>query len=325
MGYVAGDKITTTEYNDIFLNSTGGADGHGINHIMGTGQLYHGLGQTALNSVSTAQEITATQWNSLFTAMDNVANHTNDTLTSTAQRSTGDLIEIKSALIADLATLATSVQNGCTNASALTTSAAQQTSAASGRYTGSHIVEHSTTFSSANQMRWFFNQGGKIQLNVTRTGNGGTTATSKDSSVDELITGMGDLKIGSQLSTRSGSTETLTTNGFSIGFYDLTTSYQTIMELTQNSGTYTTMYFRVEAKVDAAPGSSTVLTTKVSIVDPDSGDSEFTAGNTASIDQYANFIGVTNVILKYVKATTSEGLATIYEPFTTAVVSNNTV
>jgi hypothetical protein len=83
------------------------------------------------------------------------------------------------------------------------------------------------------------------------------------------------------------------------------------------------MNFRVEAKVDAAPGSSTVLTTKVSIVDPDSGDNEYTAGNTASIDRYANFIGVTNVILKYVKATTAEGLATIYQPFTTALVSNN--
>ena len=121
MAYVAGDKITIAEYNTLFLSST---NTPGINHIVGSGDLYHGLGQVGLNIVSVEQQITATQWNSLFTAMDNVANHTNDTLTSTAQRSTGDLIEIKSALTADLATLGASVQAGCPNATALTTSAA---------------------------------------------------------------------------------------------------------------------------------------------------------------------------------------------------------
>jgi hypothetical protein len=54
-------------------------------------------------------------------------------------------------------------------------------------------------------------------------------------------------------------------------------------------------------------------------------DNTYTTGNTASVDQYANWVGATNVVLSYVKATTAEGLTTIYEPFTTAVVSNNIV
>jgi hypothetical protein len=321
MSYVAGDKILDQEYNN-FLNSS--STPKGINYTFGTGALQWGLGQTALTAVAVGDKITAAQWNSLFAAMDNVANHTNNTLTSTAAKAAGDVIAVKAALETDLGTLASSVANGCPNATALSTSAALQTSTSSTRYAGSHIVEHSVTFTNANQARWFFNAGGKIQINITRTTNAGTAATSKDSSVDELITGLGNFQLKSQTSSRSGSTETLTTDGFNIGFYDLTTSYQTILELTQNSGTYTSMYFKVEAKADAAAGSAQVVTIKTSIVDPDAGDSEYTAGNTDAVDQYANFIGTTNVILKTVNPTTAEGLATVYTPSATAVVSNTT-
>ena len=321
MSYVAGDKILDQEYNN-FLNSS--ATPKGINYIFGTGANQWGLGQTELSAVVVGDKITAAQWNSLFSAMDNVANHTNDTLSSTDAKTAGDVIAVKAALEADLTTLAASVANGSPNATALSTSAALQTSASGTRYAGSHIVEHSVTFTNANQARWFFNAGGKIQINITRTGNGGASATSKDSSVSELITGLGDFQLKSQTSSRSGSGETLSTDGTNIGFYDLTTSYQTIIELTQNSGTYTTMFFKVEAKADAAAGSATVVTIKTSIVDPDAGDSEFTAGNTESVDQYANFIGTTNVILKTVDPTTAEGLSVVYTPSATEVVSNAT-
>ena len=337
MAYEAGDKITTLEYNDLLLNST---TTPGINHIVGSGNLYHGLGQIGLNNVSIQQEITATQWNSLFTSMDNLANHTNDTITSTAQRSTGDLIEIKSALLADLQTLGASVQAGCPNATALTTSAAQQTTAASARWNVSHIVEQSTTFASADVMRWFFNQGGSIQINVTRTSNSGSVASSKDQSIDDLIDSLGNFKIKSQSSEYSvdGSTDVnILGDGSSaydlnIGFYDLTTSYQTILVLRQDWQTYQFMNIKIEAKLNAAPGTATIITTRVSLLDPfidgsttAGSDATYTAGNTASVDQYANWVGVTNVVLSYVKATTAEGLTTIYEPSTTAVVSNNII
>lgn len=326
MSYVAGDKILDQEYNN-FLNSS--STPKGINYTFGTGANQWGLGQTELNAVAVGDTITAAQWNSLFAAMDNVANHTNDTLTSTDAKSAGDVIAVKAALEADLATLASSVANGCPNATALSTSGAFHTSASSTRYAGSHIVEHSITFNNANEARWFFNAGGKIQINITRTGNGGASATSKDQSVDEIIEALGDFRLKSQSSDYSedGSTntETLSTDGTNIGFYDLTTSYQTIIELTQDSGTYTSMYFKIEAKADAAAGSATVVTIQTSIVDPDAGDSEYTAGNTDAVDQYANFIGTTNVILKTVNPTTAEGLATVYAPSATAEVSNTTV
>jgi len=339
MGYTAGEKISSTEFNQVLL--AGAAfDGYGISHVTGTGDLFHGLGQTTPSLVSIGEEVKATHWNALFTAMDNLADHTNDTLTSTGQRSAGDLIEIKSALVADLQTLATSVQNGCPNATALTTSTAQQTTTASARWNVSHIVEQSTTFTDANQMRWFFNQGGKIQINVTRTSNSGSVASQKDQAIDDLIDSLGDFRIKSQSSEYSndGSTNVnILGDGSSaydlnIGFYDLTTSYQTILILRQDWQTYQFMNFKIEAKLNAAPGTATVITVRTSLLDPfvdgssvATADATYTAGNTESVDQYANWVGVTNVILKYVKATTAEGLVTVYEPSTTALVSNNII
>ena len=341
MAYVAGDQISTQEYNGFLNNTTttGTPPVIGINHIMGSGSLFYGLGQTALSSVGT-QQITATQWNSLFTAMDNLANHANIALTSTSQRSTGDLIDIKSALQTDLTSIAAAVAGGCTGATALTTSAAQQTTAASARWNVSHIVEQSTTFNNADEMRWFFNQGGAIQINVTRTGNAGSAATAKDQAIDDLIDSLGNFKIKSQSSEYSndGSTNVnilgdgSTAYDLNIGFYDLTTSYQTILVLRQDFQTYEFMNFKIEAKLNAAPGTATVITVRTSLLDPfidgstvATQDNTYTSGNTASVDQYANWVGVTNVILSYVKATTAEGLTTIYEPASTALVSNNIV
>jgi hypothetical protein len=346
MAYAVGDTISNSDYNGLLNNTASGTPNagvaaRGINYIAGTGAGEYGLGQTELTAVGSTDLIQAAQWNSLFTFMNNIQNHTNITaLTSTTAAATGDVIQIKSALETDLNALAAAVAGGSTSATALTTTAAQLTSTASDRWNISHIVQQSITFTSANQMRWFFNQGGKIQINVTRTGNGGSAATQKDLSIDDLIDSLGDFKISAQASIYSddGSTNVnLTSDGsttstnLTIGFYDLTTTYQTILVLRQDFATYQFMQFRIEAKLDAAPGSSTVLTIRTSLLDPQNSatdvegrpDNTYTAGNNASVDQYANWIGVTNVILKFVNPTTGEGLATAYTPVSSAQVSND--
>ena len=143
MGYVTGETILDDEYNT-FVNSS--SSPYGYNHFAGTGALAYGLGQTALATVGAGDTVTASQWNSLFTGMDNIANHTNDTLTSTAARTAGDPIAIKSALVADLASLAAEVAGGSTSASAISESAELESAAASGRWAASHVVEQSITF-----------------------------------------------------------------------------------------------------------------------------------------------------------------------------------
>ncbi len=321
MGYVAGEKILDDEYNT-FVNSS--SSPYGYNHFAGTGALNYGLGQTEIATNVAGDTITAAEWNSLFTGMDNIANHTNDTLSSTAARSAGDTIAIKSALTTDLATLAASVAAGCTSATAVSAGSELQSSTSSTRWTGSHIVEHSITFASNNALRWFFNAGGTMRMTFTRNSNGGGSATSKDSSVDELITAIGNFDLKSGVSTRSGSGETVTTNGLANGVFDLGTGYTVLLKLTQASGTYTSMYIDIQAKLDAAIASATVVTMYYRIVDVDSGDSGYTSGNTSGVDQYANYIGTTDFSTRIVAPTTAQGLASVSTISSSAVVSNNT-
>ena len=322
MGYVAGDTILDDHYNGFLSGTSVGA--YGINHVFGSGTAGKGLGQTELIGTSAGTTITVAKWNALFTAMDNISNHTNDTLTSTAARSAGDSVAIKSALNTDLQTLATSVQAGCTSATAVAEGSELQSSQSSARWNGNHTVEHSITFSNNNALRYFYNAGGSMRMKFTRPVNGGGSATSKDSSVDELIAAIGNFDLKSQVSTRSGTGETVTTNGLALGVFDLTTSYQTLLRLTQASGTYTSMYVDIQAKLDAAIASAVTITMKYIIIDPDGGDEAYQNPNTSGVDQYANYIGTTDFALSIVAPTTAQGLASVSTIASSAVVSNNT-
>ena len=326
MAYAAGDLILDDEYNT-FVTST---DPIGINHIMGTGATVYGLGQTELAGVAAGDggnTVTAASWNALLTALDNIGNHTNDSLTARTQVAAGDTIAIKAAIAADLVSLAAEVAGGSTSATAIGAGSELHSSRSGTRYAGSHIVEHTVTFANANAMRFFFNAGGKIRVNLTRVGGGaanGSTATDKDDSVDEMITAMGNFDIASVQSTRSGTSETLTTNGFAVGFQDVTTSYQTVFLLTQANGTYTSMTLKGELKGNATAGSTVNVTIKMSLTDADGGDGQFTDGNTDSIDQFENFIGITDFATKLMLPTTAQGLNPVYTLSGSAETSNAT-
>jgi hypothetical protein len=321
MGYVAGEKILDDEYNN-FVNSS--SSPFGYNHFAGVGALNYGLGQTEITVNTAGDTITAAEWNTLFTGMDNIANHTNDTLTSTAARSAGDSIAIKSALVADLASLAAEVAGGSTSATAVGAGAELQSSVSSTRWAGNHSVEHSITFASNANLRYFFNAGGTMRMSFTRNGNGGGSATDKDDSVDELISAIGNFDLKSAVSTRSGSGETVTTNGLANGIFDLGTGYTVLLKLTQSSGSYTSMYIDVQAKLNAAIASAVTVTMYYRLVDADGTDSEYTSGNLSSIDQYENFIGITDFSTRIVAPTTAQGLASVTTIASSAVVSNNT-
>ena len=329
MGYLAGETILDDEYNT-FVTST---DPIGINHIMGEGATVYGLGQAELPGVAAGEggaggTVTAASWNALLSALDNIGNHTNDSLTARTQVGVGDPIEIKAAIAADLVSLAAEVAAGSVNATALGESSELRSSRSSTRYVGNHIVEHTITFANGNNLRYFFNAGGKFRVKLTRPGGGsanGSTATDKDDSVDEMIAAMGNFDIGAQVSTRSGSGETLTTNGFANGVDDLTTDYAVIFLLTQSSGTYTSMTLKAEAKVNNNTyGTATTVTVKMTLTDADSGDAAFTSGNLSSIDVNENFIGITDFGSFVMNPTTAQGLDPVYTISASAETSNNT-
>jgi hypothetical protein len=321
MAYTAGDTITGDQYN-IFVNNS--SSPYGYNHFAGTGSGEYGLGQTHIATVSGGSTtITASQWNTLLTSMDNIASHTNDTLTSRTQVTAGDTIAIKSNLETDLATLAASVAGGSTSATALTTSTALTTvtTAAEG-WNASATQEISVTFNNADEMRYYFNGGGKVRITVGVTA---AVTDAKDTAFADLGTALGNLDIGAHATTSSGSTEGRTEDGLVNGFHDLTTSYTSLITLTSDNANYTSNTIEVSAKLDAAPGTATVMTIKMVATDP-ADDTTYTSPNTASPTVAAAVNDTPKMVTSVFTLTpnTSEGLGTAYGINTTAEVSNTT-
>ena len=318
MAYIAGDTITGDQYN-IFVNNS--SSPFGYNHFAGTGSGEYGLGQTHIATVTGGSStITASQWNSLLTGIDNIGNHTNDTLTDRTSVAAGDNIAIKTALEADLATLAASVAGGCTSATALATNAVgSSTNAAT--WNATSTIERSVTFADADKMRHFFNAGGKIRIDPSCiTGIDGD----KDTVFNDLtVIATGNLDIGSKTSTRSGSGETLTTNGLALGFHDLTTSYQTILKLTSDNSGYTSNTVEYQAKLDAAVGTAVTITVKMISTDA-AADTTYTSGNTAGVPANPNEAPRMTLALIEVYPTNGEGLSANIQSSSNAEVSNST-
>ena len=317
MAYIAGDTITGDQYN-IFVNNS--SSPFGYNHFAGTGSGAYGLGQTHIATVSGGSTtITASQWNTLLTGIDNIANHTNATVTARTQVTAGDTIAIKAAVETDLTTLATAVEGGSTSATALGTNAVG-TSTNSGTWNSTSTIERSVTFADADKMRHFFNAGGKIRIDPTCvTGIAGN----KDTVFNDLTTtATGNLDIGSKTSTRSGSGETLTTNGLALGFHDLTTSYQTILKLTSDNSGYTSNAVEYQAKLDASVGTAVTITVKMISTDP-ADDATYTSPNTSGVPSNPNEAPRMTLALIEVHPTNGEGLSANIQSSSNAEVSNS--
>ena len=320
MAYVAGDTILDDEYNT-FVNSS--SSPFGYNHFAGTGLLNYGLGQTPISTVSAGGTINASEWNALFTGMDNIANHTNDSLTVRAAVSAGDTIAIKAAVAADLATLAASVAAGSPNATALTTSSALQTVTTSAEgWDTSATQEVSVTFANANNMRYFFNGGGKVRITV------GTTQVStdaKDQAFIDLGSAIGNFDIAATTCARSGSGETQTTFLSSTGFYDLGTGYTELLKLTSDNTNYTSNTVAISAKLDAAPGTAVTMTIQMVATDP-AADDQYDSPNTASPAVAAAVKDTPKMVttLFTITPNTSQGLGTAYGILSSGTGANGT-
>ena len=317
MAYSAGDTILDDEYNAFVNNST---SPYGYNHFAGTGSGVYGLGQSAISTVSVGDTINASHWNSLFTGMDTIANHTNDTMTSRSSVSAGDAIAIKAAVATDLATLAASVAAGCTSATAISGATAAGTSTNSGTWNSTSTIERSITFASADKMRHYFNAGGIIRIDPTCvTGIDGV----KDDVFNDLTTtATGNLDLKAHSTTRSGSGETQTTFNSGTGFHDLTTSYTTLLKLTSDNSGYTSNTVEYQAKLNAAVGSATVLTIKMISSDP-AGDDTFTSPNTSGVPANPNEAPRMTLALLELYPTNAQGLSADIRPASNAEVSNS--
>ncbi len=318
MAYVSGDTITGDQYN-IFVNNS--SSPFGYNHFAGTGSGNYGLGQTHIATVSGGSTtITASQWNTLLTGMDNIANHTNDTMTARTAVAAGDTINIKSAVEADLASLAAEVNGGSTSATAITDNALRTITTGSTGWDTSATHEHTLTWSSADSMRHYFNAGGQIRVVCGITGS---VTGDKDTVFSDLGTGVGNLDIKAEATTRSGSSETTTTDGLANGFRDLGTGYTVLLKLTSDNSNYTSNTLEISAKLNAAVGSSTQMVIKCVWTDA-ADDTTYTSPNTSGVPADPNQTPQVTSAVTERHPNDSQGLASAIQTSANAETTNST-
>ena len=146
--------------------------------------------------------------------------------------------------------------------SSLTTDAADTSTSAWGSASENEITHQFTmTFGSEAACRGFFNSGGEVLFTGSRSGgtSGSAAGTigSQNANWTSLLSAMGTLTFNLDDLVSSGSTGTSANKGF----YELTTSFQTLYTK-PGSGAYSSNYYRIQGKVDSTTN-PTVLTFKV--------------------------------------------------------------
>lgn len=168
MTYSTGGLIEATDYNG-FVSTTAGAN---VNNVWSTGSGDAGWGQSALATVSAAGTITATQWASLVNTLSSMGAQTNTTITARTAPTTGSTIAVLAALNTDLTNITNNRQNAAAVGSQFTgwTGTNSKTSATAGPFT--ITFTNTVTWASADAARYFFNAGGVIKIDVSKTATG---------------------------------------------------------------------------------------------------------------------------------------------------------
>ena len=124
-------------------------------------------------------------------------------------------------------------------------------------WANSLTAEATYTFGSEAACRGYFNGGGRIGFSASRAGGSSTT---QNTNWTDTLSAMGEALLLHD--TGSGSSGT----NAGIGFYELTTSYQTIWTKF-GSGSYASNFFKLEAKINST-SNPTIITCKATFSDP---------------------------------------------------------
>lgn len=268
MTYTSGGLIQATDYNG-FANDTAAAN---VNGIWGVGSTNAGYGQsTTLATVSTGATVTATQWATLNNRITSLASHQGTTITSRTNPVAGGTIGILSALNTDLVNLTTNRANAALSGTQFTSwtgTSSKTTATGSGNTAWTITFTHTITWASAAAARYFFNAGGRIKWETSKT----STGTDADDEWNDLAnTLVGDIFItGGDFATiagtnytgttKSGGTGTPTTLATTTGWYDLITTDTILYKQFADTYSYTDQYIQLSAKT-AGAGTQLVLTT----------------------------------------------------------------
>lgn len=319
MTYSASGLIQATDYNG-FVSTTVGAN---VNGIWSTGATDSGYGETARDTVSAAGTVTATSWATLVNTISSMGSHQGTTITSRSAPVTGNTITILSNLNTDLTTLTTNRGNAVANGTQygiFSGSVSKTTATGSGSAAWTITFTHTITFASANAARFFYNAGGRIKWETSKTAD----STASDTEWNDLAnTLVGDIYITGGTGTQSisgasytgttkvGGTGTPTTLLTTTGWFDLLTTDTLIYKQFADTAPYTGSFIQISAKT-AGSGTQLVLTT----VWTDPGGS-----GVGSSDDISGGTGVTSPATSIGSATAPTTLVTYFPPSSTYLTS----
>lgn len=283
MTYVSGQLIQATDYNG-FVSTTAGAN---VNATWSTGTTDAGWGQTALATVSAAGTVTATQWASLVNTLSAMGSQTNTTITARTAPTAGTTISILSAVNTDLTNCYTNRGNAAATGAQFTgwSGTNSKTTTTSGA-TWTITFTNTMTFASADAARYFWNAGGLVKLQVSKTATGNTG----DPEWNDLATTLcgaiwisGRVAGGAQTiggvvytgTTKIGGTGTPTTLATTTGWYQLTSTPVVIYKQFADTAPYTSNFIQHSA-------SSTATTLTITTVWSAS-DGDPISGGTAAV------------------------------------------
>jgi len=231
--------------------------------VLGAGSGTLGYGQTVTSSqVAVGQKITAAQWialrNDLLAARQHqTGNNESGNLTLP---NTGILVKYSDwnayYQYAQLIQTNALVQPPAGQASLATLSSSQRTTAWNG------TINHTVTlnFGSNANARYYFNSGSNIQFSANLTNIPVDGSQAKGNDWATLLSNMGTITMNYNSTTNTGSG----TPASSIGFYQLTTSPQTLFTKATSSPTYTPNQYDIYAQVD---GTGSIITFTISFQD----------------------------------------------------------
>ena len=274
MTYSAGGLIQATDYNG-FASTNANAN---VNDVWSTGASDKGWGESALATVSVAGTVSATQWASLVNTIASMGSQTGTTITARAAPTTGTLISVLAAVNTDLTNITTDRANAVAVGAQYTgwTGTNSKTAATSGA-TWTITFTNTVTFASANAARYFFNGGGLIKLDVSKTATGDLGDPEWNDLANTLC---GDIYISGVAAshtiasvtytgvTKIGGTGTPNTLATTLGWYNLTTSNQLIYKQFADTAPYTSNFIQHSART-AGSGTQLIIDTVWSASDGD--------------------------------------------------------
>jgi hypothetical protein len=265
MTYTSGGLIQATDYNG-FVSTTAGAN---VNDVWATGASDKGWGQSALATVSATNTVTATQWASLVNTIASMGSQTGTTITARTGPTAGSVIGILAAVNTDLTNITTNRNNAVANGTQFTgwTGTNSKTAATSGA-SWTITFTNTVTFASAAAARYFFNGGGRIKLDYSKTSTGATgdpewNDLSTTLCGDIFFTGVAASKtiagVAYTGTTKIGGTGTPTTLSTATGYYALTPGAAATIIYKQFADTapYTSNFIQTSVALDAT---SAILT-----------------------------------------------------------------